>query len=76
MPSGIVKYWNDERGFGSIKSDDGGPDTFVHVRQVENAGISSVDVGDRLEYEVAISQRTERPEATSLRLLSGAEARR
>ena len=30
MPSGTLKYWNDERGFGFIKSDDGGPDTFVH----------------------------------------------
>ena len=75
MPSGIVKYWNDERGFGFIKSDDGGPDTFVHVRQIESAGIGPVDVGDRLAFEIATNPRTGRPEATELRLLSGAEAR-
>ena len=49
---------------------------FVHVRQVENAGIGSIGVGDRLAYEIATNPRSGRPEATELRLLSGAEARR
>ena len=46
---GIVEHWNDERGgLGFIKYDDGGPDTFVHVRQIESAGIGPVGVASRL----------------------------
>ena len=36
----------------------------VHVRQVENAGIGSIGVGDRLAYEIATNPRSGRPEAT------------
>ena len=76
MPNGIVKHWNDEKGFGFFKPDDGGPDMLVHVRQVENARIGSVGVSDRLAYEIATSPRSGRPEATELRQLAGTEARR
>ena len=73
---GIVEHWNADRGYGFIRPDSGDGDIFVHVRQVEAAGIGPVGIGDRLAYEITTSPRTGRPEATELRLLSGAEARR
>ena len=37
--SGIVKFFNGERGYGFIKPDDGGRDVFVHITAVEQAGM-------------------------------------
>jgi cold shock protein len=39
MPTGRVKLFNTDRGFGFILPDDGGPDVFVHVHDVETAGM-------------------------------------
>jgi cold shock protein len=53
MPAGILKTWNADRGFGFIKGDDGGPDTFLHISDLRAAGIDpdGIRIGDRLSFE-------------------------
>src|SRR5262249_54616522 len=50
MPTGRVKFFNTGRGFGFILPDDGGPDVFVHVHDVEAAGMKTLVVGQVLAY--------------------------
>ena len=46
--SGTVKFFNGERGYGFIKPDDGGRDVFVHITAVEQAGLKSLNEGQRI----------------------------
>ena len=51
MPTGIVKFFDHSKGFGFIKPDDGGPDMFVHIFELERAGIVVLVKGQRLEFD-------------------------
>jgi len=68
MPTGRVKFFNIDRGFGFILPDDGGPDVFVHVHDVETAGITTLVKGQLLTYSTAPT-RDGRLKAVNLRLL-------
>ena len=50
--AGTVKFFNAERGYGSIKPDDGGRDVFVHITAVQAAGMQTLNKDQRLSYEV------------------------
>ena len=52
MTIGTVKWFNMAKGFGFIAPEDGSKDAFVHISAVERAGISSLDEGQRVEYEL------------------------
>ena len=52
MAIGTVKWFDPMRGFGFITQDEGGQDAFVHITAVERAGISGLDEGQRVEYEL------------------------
>ena len=54
---GTVKFFNAMKGFGFIQRDDGQPDAFVHISAVERAGLSSLNEGDRVEFELEIDRR-------------------
>ncbi|MBA2934047.1 cold-shock protein [Sphingomonas sp. CGMCC 1.13654] len=55
--SGTVKFFNPMKGFGFIQRDDGQPDAFVHISAVERAGMTSLNEGDRLEFELEVDRR-------------------
>jgi CspA family cold shock protein len=69
MPSGRVKFFNTDRGFGFILPDDGGPDVFVHVHEVETAGMKTLVAGQLLAYDIGTA-RDGRSKAVNLRLLN------
>ena len=55
--SGTVKFFNAMKGFGFIQRDDGQPDAFVHISAVERAGMSSLNEGERLSFEIEVDRR-------------------
>jgi cold shock protein len=52
MASGTVKWFNSMKGYGFIEPQSGGKDVFVHISAVESAGLSTLNEGQQLEYEV------------------------
>ncbi|MFE2283372.1 cold-shock protein [Streptomyces sp. NPDC059443] len=52
MATGIVKWFNSEKGFGFIQQDDGGPDVFVHFSAIQTSGFKSLEEGQKVEYDV------------------------
>lgn len=57
MPIGTVKFFNDSKGYGFIQPDGGGNDAFVHVTDVERAGMRSLVQNQRLSYDLEQNQR-------------------
>jgi len=52
MPTGTVKFFNATKGFGFIEPEDGGKDAFVHISAVERAGLSTLNEGQKISYEL------------------------
>lgn len=52
MATGIVKWFNDTKGFGFIAPEDGGKDVFVHQSAIETNGYRSLSEGDKVQFEV------------------------
>jgi len=69
MPTGRVKFFNTDRGFGFIAPDGGGSDVFVHVSDVEAAGMKTLVEGQLVAYEVGTG-RGGRSKAVNVRLLN------
>lgn len=50
--TGTVKWFNPTKGFGFIQPDNGGDDVFVHISAVEQAGMQTLNEGQKVEYEI------------------------
>jgi CspA family cold shock protein len=57
MPTGTVKFFNEQKGYGFIQPDDGGTDSFVHITDVERAGLSTLNRDQKVNYEVEVDER-------------------
>jgi cold shock protein len=68
MPQGTVKMFKMDRGFGFIMSDDGGGDIFVHVSELEKAGISSLVPGQKVTFDVEPDKRSGKLRAVNVRI--------
>ena len=56
MATGVVKWFNPNKGFGFIQPDQGGSDFFVHISALERAGLSTLNEGQKLSYELATNK--------------------
>ena len=56
MATGTVKWFNPTKGYGFIEPEDGGKDAFVHISAVQKAGLSSLDEGQKVSYELQEGQ--------------------
>ena len=66
MPTGTVKWFNAQKGFGFIQPEGGGKDVFVHITAVQAAGLNGLDENQRVTYEV-VTERGKQA-AANLRL--------
>jgi CspA family cold shock protein len=67
MSTGTVKWFNSQKGFGFIQPDDGGKDVFVHISAVERAGMSTLNEGQKLSYELTQDRKSGKTSADQLR---------
>jgi CspA family cold shock protein len=67
MPTGVVKWFSDEKGFGFITPDEGSKDLFVHHTSIEADGYRSLAEGSRVEYES--EQGDKGPKAVNVRAI-------
>ena len=67
MPTGTVKWFSDEKGFGFITPDDSGKDLFVHHSAIVADGYRSLAEGARVEYESEAGDKG--PKAVNVRTI-------
>jgi CspA family cold shock protein len=67
--TGIVKFFNRDKGFGFIAPEDGSKDVFVHVSTVQRAGVPYLEEGMALSFEVTDDPRGRGQQANKLQLL-------
>jgi CspA family cold shock protein len=67
VTTGTVKWFNPTKGFGFIQPDGGGADAFVHISAVERAGLSSLNEGQRVKYDL-VAGRNGKSSAENLKL--------
>lgn len=70
MANGVVKWFNPTKGYGFIQPDQGGSDAFVHISAVERAGLTTLNEGARVSYELATEKG--KTSAVNLKLLQAA----
>jgi CspA family cold shock protein len=58
MPSGTVKWFNTQKGFGFIQPTEGGNDVFVHISAVERSGLASLAENQKVSYELVQDKRS------------------
>ena len=62
MATGTVKWFNATKGYGFIQPEGGGKDVFVHISAVEKAGLSTLNEGQTVQYEVTSNRGKESAE--------------
>ena len=69
MSNGTVKWFNSQRGFGFITPEGGGNDVFVHISAVERAGLSTLNEGQNVSFDLVPDRRTGKSSAQNLRAI-------
>jgi cold shock protein len=64
MATGVVKWFNGEKGFGFIAQDGGGPDVFVHFSAISGNGYKNLDENQKVEFD--LTQGPKGPQAENV----------
>jgi CspA family cold shock protein len=67
MATGVVKWFNSDKGFGFITQDSGGPDVFAHFSAIASSGFRTLEENQRVEFEVSQGQKG--PQAENIRTI-------
>jgi CspA family cold shock protein len=67
MSKGTVKWFNSQKGFGFIEPESGNKDVFVHISAVERAGMSTLNEGQKVSFDIVADRRTGKSAAENLR---------
>ena len=59
MPTGKIKWFNPNKGYGFIANDDGGKGVFLHISALEEAGINTLQEGEAVSFEIGESRGKE-----------------
>ena len=66
MATGVVKFFNQSKGFGFITPDEGGNDVFVHISAVQASGLPGLEDGQKVSFETEPDRRGKGPKAVNL----------
>jgi len=69
MTQGTVKWFNSQKGYGFIQPADGGQDVFVHISAVERAGLSGLNEGQKVSFEIASDRKSGKSSAVNLSIV-------
>ncbi|MBB3320493.1 MULTISPECIES: cold-shock protein [unclassified Rhizobium] len=69
MPTGTVKFFNQDKGFGFIQPDDGSGDTFVHISAVQRSGLDGLREGQKVSYDIVADRRSGKSSAENIKAL-------
>jgi CspA family cold shock protein len=69
MATGVVKWFNGQKGFGFIQPSDGSTDVFVHISAVERAGLTGLGEGQKVSYELKTDKMRGKTSAENLALV-------
>ena len=68
MAQGIIKWFDNKKGFGFIAPDQGGPDAFVHISAVERAGLRDLREGQKVDFELVSDRKSGKMSADNLKV--------
>jgi CspA family cold shock protein len=66
MPTGTVKFFNADKGFGFISPDGGGADIFVHISELERSGLRALNEGQKVRFETKMDPKKGKPNAVNI----------
>jgi CspA family cold shock protein len=67
MNTGTVKWFNNQKGYGFIQPQIGSKDVFVHISAVERAGMSTLNEGQKVSFDIVADRKTGKSAAENLR---------
>ena len=67
MAMGTVKWFNNQKGFGFIQPNNGDKDVFVHISAVERAGLSTLNEGQKVSFDIVADRRSGKSSADNFR---------